>query len=41
MHSFFGRYGPQAGDGVPTVPRSDAEEAITKALTEFFAGLDG
>lgn len=41
VHSFFGRYGPQAGDGVPTVPRSDAEEAITKALTEFFAGLDG
>ena len=38
-HSFFGRYGPQAGDGVPTVSRAHAEAAIRDALDRFFAAL--
>ena len=32
VHSFFGRYGPQAGDGVPTVPRAVAEAAIVATV---------
>lgn len=37
VHAFFGRYGPQAGDGIPTVSRADAEAAI---LAEIVAYLD-
>lgn len=37
VHSFFGRYGPQSGDGVPTVSRADAEVAITGSVLEFLA----
>ena len=37
VHSFFGRYGPQAGDGVPSVSRSAAEEQIIEALASFLA----
>lgn len=36
VHSFFGRYGPQAGDGVPTVMRAEAEGAIATELLRFF-----
>jgi hypothetical protein len=36
VHSFFGRYGPQRGDGIPTVSRAQAEEAILTALRTFF-----
>jgi hypothetical protein len=36
VHSFFGRYGPQRGDGIPTVPRAQAEEAILTPLRAFF-----
>lgn len=32
VHAFFGRYGPQAGDGIPTVDRTDAERAILSAI---------
>ena len=39
MHSFFGRYGPQDDDGVPTVDRAEAEAAITGSLVEFFEAL--
>lgn len=39
VHSFFGRYGPQAGDGVPTVTRAAAEDRIVAELTGFFAAL--
>lgn len=39
VHSFFGRYGPQSGDGTPTVPRVVAETQITRAIEEFLAGL--
>lgn len=40
VHSFFGRYGPQAGDGIPTVTRAVAEAQIAEELTRFFAGID-
>ena len=36
VHSFFGRYGPQAGDGMPSVTRAAAEQQITEALRAFF-----
>lgn len=32
VHSFFGRYGPQDGDGTPTASRAAAEEFIVDAL---------
>lgn len=39
VHSFFGRYGPQDGDGVPTVTRAEAEAAIVAALRAYFGGF--
>lgn len=39
VHSSFGRYGPQRGDGVPTVVRSEAEAAIVSAFTELLGRL--
>jgi dienelactone hydrolase len=35
VHSFFGRYGPQRGDGTPTVERAQAEAQIGRALQSF------
>lgn len=35
VHSFFGRYGPQCGDGLPTVTRAAAEAQIVRALAGF------
>lgn len=35
VHSFFGRYGPQPGDGLPTVTRAAAERRITAVLGAF------
>lgn len=35
VHSFFGRYGPQANDGLPTVPREDAEAQVAAVLGDF------
>jgi len=35
VHAFFGRYGPQKGDGTPTVSRSDAEKAIVAAIAPY------
>lgn len=37
VHSFFGRYGPQRGDGVPTVSRAKAEAQILRAVEAFIA----
>lgn len=37
IHSFFGRYGPQAGDGIPAVVRAEAEAVIRAALARFFS----
>ena len=39
VHSFFGRYGPQTGDGAPKVARAAAEAQIVAVLNEFIAGL--
>ncbi len=39
VHSFFGRYGPQRGDGVPTVTRAQAETQISEELRVFFSAL--
>lgn len=36
VHSFFGRYGPQRGDGEPTVTRAEAEAQTAQALAVFF-----
>lgn len=38
-HAFFGRYGPQRGDGTPTVSRGEAEAEIAAALEAFLLGL--
>jgi hypothetical protein len=37
VHSFFGRYGPQRGDGLPTVSRTQAEADIIQSLSAFFS----
>lgn len=37
VHSFFGRYGPQRGDGLPTVSRTQAEADIIQTLSAFFS----
>lgn len=39
VHAFFGRYGPQRGDGVPRVSRAQAEAAIIDTLREYFNRL--
>lgn len=39
VHAFFGRYGPQRGDGLPRVPRATAEAEIAGAVEAFLAGL--
>ncbi|MCC6496502.1 MAG: alpha/beta hydrolase fold domain-containing protein [Propionibacteriaceae bacterium] len=39
VHSFFGRYGPQAGDGVPTVDRAAAETRILETFVDFLTEL--
>ncbi|MCW5954073.1 MAG: alpha/beta fold hydrolase, partial [Propionibacteriaceae bacterium] len=39
VHSFFGRYGPQAGDGIPTVARAVAEQQIVAGIEGFLGGL--
>lgn len=39
VHAFFGRYGPQAGDGVPTVSRTTAEEQLIGIIDGFVAAL--
>ena len=39
VHAFFGRYGPQRGDGIPTVTRTQAEAQITEDLRAFFSAL--
>lgn len=36
VHSFFGRYGPQRGDGLPSVTRAAAERRIVEVLGGFF-----
>ena len=38
VHAFFGRYGPQKGDGVPTVTHAQAEAQIVQSVRSFIAG---
>lgn len=39
VHAFFGRYGPQKGDGLPTVTHGAAEQQITRAIQKFLSHL--
>jgi len=39
VHSFFGRYGPQAGDGTPGVPRAQAEAQILADFEAFLTAV--
>jgi dienelactone hydrolase len=39
VHAFFGRYGPQSGDGTPTVDRATAEAELVTVLAGFLARL--
>jgi len=39
VHAFFGRYGPQSGDGVPEVSRAVAEAQILAVFEAFLAAL--
>ena len=38
-HASFGDYGPQPGDGTPSLPADDAREQITRAGLEFLTSL--
>ncbi len=40
VHSFFGDYGSQPGDGQPTTTRSEAQEAILAASLELMRSVD-
>ena len=37
VHAYFGDYGPQAGDGEPTVARSEAQQQIVAATSTLVA----
>ncbi|GGJ40158.1 alpha/beta hydrolase [Deinococcus roseus] len=39
VHAFFGRYGPQQGDGLPTVTRDQAEQQILAAIQGFLTKI--
>ena len=39
VHAFFGRYGPQAGDGSPTVARDVFEKMLLEKLAAYFQAL--
>jgi predicted esterase len=39
VHSFFGRYGPQNGDGSPTTTRERFEQMLIDRLEAYFAAL--
>ncbi len=39
VHAYFGDYGPQPGDGVPTISHDDARQQISDASVEFVRGL--
>ncbi len=39
VHSFFGDYGPQPGDGQPTISHDEARTQISNASLEFVAGI--
>ena len=39
VHAFFGDYGPQDGDGQPTISREDAQKTITDASLMLLDGI--
>jgi hypothetical protein len=39
VHSFFGDYGPQPGDGTPTISHDDARTEISRATVDFVNDL--
>lgn len=39
VHSSFGDYGPQPGDGIPTTSRDDARAQISRAAVDFVTTL--
>lgn len=39
VHAFFGRYGPQQGDGVPTVRRAEAEQDIIDRIVAYLSPI--
>ena len=39
VHAFFGRYGPQSGDGSPTVARDVFEKTLLEKLVAYFQKL--
>lgn len=39
VHAFFGDYGPQSGDGVPTISHDDARDQTVAATKAFLASL--
>jgi hypothetical protein len=41
VHAFFGDYGPQPGDGTPTISHDAARTQISKDTLGFLASLDG
>jgi hypothetical protein len=40
IHSFFGDYGLQSGDGTPTISRDDAQAAIVAASIDLLDSID-
>ncbi|WP_418275403.1 alpha/beta hydrolase [Isoptericola jiangsuensis] len=40
VHAFFADYGPQPGDGTPTITHDDARRQISQASVRFVDGLD-
>ena len=39
-HAYFGSYGPQDGDGIPTITAQEQLNITADALADFFAGED-
>jgi len=38
-HASFGAYGPQAGDGTPTISEAEMTARVTELVTDFAASL--
>lgn len=39
VHAYFGDYGPQPGDGTPTISHDDARDQISRATVDFVGSL--
>lgn len=38
-HTFFGRYGSQKGDGIPTITREQTDQQILETIESFLTKL--